>query len=84
MLQLEWTNQHGCGGNEENDPHKLNCNLVIQFMVQNFIDGEQDGECVVVAMLLFLLLLLLVIANVLASGIDMVAILINIGTNESN
>jgi hypothetical protein len=30
-LTLEWTNQHGCGGNEATDPHKLNCNMVIQF-----------------------------------------------------
>jgi len=32
ILPIEWTNQHGCGGNEENDPHKLNCNMVIQYM----------------------------------------------------
>ena len=31
-LPIEWTNQHGCGGNEEDDPHKLNCQLVIQYM----------------------------------------------------
>ena len=33
-VQLEWTNQHGCGGNEDDNPHKLNCNLVIQYMCQ--------------------------------------------------
>ena len=32
MLEVEWTNQHGCGGNEDTDPHKLNCNLVFQMM----------------------------------------------------
>ena len=35
ILRVEWTNQHGCGGNEDSDPHKLNCNLVMQFMCQN-------------------------------------------------
>src|SRR5690242_2714739 len=24
-LSFEWTNQHGCGGNEATDPQKLNC-----------------------------------------------------------
>lgn len=33
-LQLEWTNQHGCGGNEDTNPNKLNCNFVLQFMCQ--------------------------------------------------
>ena len=42
LLTIEWTNQHGCGGNEDNDPHKLNCNLVIQYMVQDY-DGSQPG-----------------------------------------
>ena len=41
-LLIEWTNQHGCGGNEDNDPHKLNCNIVIQYMVQDY-DGNQAG-----------------------------------------
>ena len=41
-LVMEWTNQHGCGGNEDTDPHKLNCNLVIQYMFMDF-DGDQDG-----------------------------------------
>jgi hypothetical protein len=31
-LTIEWTNQHGCGGNEDTDPNKLNCNMVIQYM----------------------------------------------------
>ena len=33
-LEVEWTNQHGCGGNEDSDPHKLNCNMVLQYMCQ--------------------------------------------------
>ncbi len=33
-LSFEWTNQHGCGGNEDTDPHKLNCNIVLQYMCQ--------------------------------------------------
>ena len=42
LLTIEWTNQHACGGNEDNDPHKPNCNLVIQYMVQDY-DGSQAG-----------------------------------------
>jgi len=34
-LDVEWTAQHGCGGNEDDDPHKVNCNMVIQFMCRN-------------------------------------------------
>jgi len=39
VLPIEWTNQHGCGGNDDDNPHKLNCNLVIQMMCQ-----EDDGD----------------------------------------
>lgn len=42
-LTVEWTNQHGCGGNEDDDQHKLNCNIVIQYMVQDY-DGTQAGR----------------------------------------
>lgn len=31
-LMVEWTNQHGCGGNEHADEHKLNCEIVMQYM----------------------------------------------------
>jgi hypothetical protein len=31
-LPIEWTNQHGCGGNEQGDPHKLNCDIILQYM----------------------------------------------------
>jgi len=31
-LVIEWTNQHSCGGNEEEDPQKVNCNIVIQYV----------------------------------------------------
>lgn len=34
FLTIEWTNQHGCGGSEDKDPHKLNCNLVLQYMCE--------------------------------------------------
>ncbi|CAK8683460.1 unnamed protein product [Clavelina lepadiformis] len=34
-LMVEWTNQHGCGGDEDTSPHKLNCNMVLQFMCQD-------------------------------------------------
>ena len=38
-LTIEWTNQHGCGGNEDDDPNKLNCNIVIQYMVSDVCDA---------------------------------------------
>jgi hypothetical protein len=31
ILQVEWTQQHGCGGNELTDPNILNCNMVLQY-----------------------------------------------------
>lgn len=34
QLNVEWTNQHGCGGNEHDDPHKLNCNINLQYMCE--------------------------------------------------
>ncbi|XP_045164197.2 protein DD3-3-like isoform X2 [Mercenaria mercenaria] len=35
QLVMEWTNQHGCGGNEDTDPQKQNCNMVLQFMCED-------------------------------------------------
>ena len=44
LLTLEWTNQHGCGGNEDTDPHKLNCNIVLQYMCQDeTVTGERSN-----------------------------------------
>jgi len=34
FLRVEWTNQHGCGGNDENNPHKDNCQLILQYTCQ--------------------------------------------------
>ena len=31
-LVVEWTNQHGCGINEPDNPNKLNCQIILQFM----------------------------------------------------
>jgi hypothetical protein len=53
ILGIEWTNQHGCGGNELGDPHKLNCEIVIQYMCtseDNAFDFTRDDctkECFV-------------------------------------
>ena len=44
-LTIEWTNQHGCGGNEDDDPNKLNCNIVIQYMVSDVCDAGTDKDC---------------------------------------
>jgi hypothetical protein len=37
---VEWTNQHACGGSEGDDPQKVNCNIVIQYMCD--IDVTDD------------------------------------------
>ena len=42
-LSVEWTNQHGCGGNEASDPHKLNCELILQYMCQT-TDGKLQAN----------------------------------------
>ncbi|KAK3607198.1 hypothetical protein CHS0354_008882 [Potamilus streckersoni] len=34
-LDIEWTNQHGCGGNEDTSPQKQNCIMILQFMCQD-------------------------------------------------
>ncbi|XP_064604875.1 protein DD3-3-like [Liolophura sinensis] len=44
-LMVHWTNQHGCGGNEDTDPQKQNCNLLLQYMCQEDTDtptGTKD------------------------------------------
>lgn len=43
-LTLEWTNQHGCGGTEDTDPHKMNCNLVLQYMCQEETGSNEDDD----------------------------------------
>jgi hypothetical protein len=40
-LPLEWTNQHGCGGNLIDDPNKLNCQIIIQYMCETPGQGGQ-------------------------------------------
>lgn len=42
-LMIEWTNQHGCGGNEHNDEHKLNCDIVIQYMCTPYGTTQPDA-----------------------------------------
>jgi len=34
VLPLEWTGQHGSGGNEDTNPNKLNANYVLQYLAQ--------------------------------------------------
>lgn len=50
-MTWEWTSQHGCGGNEATDPHKLNCHIVLQYMCDTnpypegvFDDGHMDVD----------------------------------------
>ncbi|CAF0996235.1 unnamed protein product [Brachionus calyciflorus] len=49
VLNLEWTDQHGCGGNLESDPTKQNCDLILQYICQSKdidstnIDRIRDG-----------------------------------------
>lgn len=37
VLPLEWTNQHGCGGNS-----KISCELVIQYACEDTLDPRVD------------------------------------------
>ncbi|KAL4227006.1 hypothetical protein ACF0H5_014982 [Mactra antiquata] len=39
QLVIEWTNQHGCGGNEDTDPQKQNCNMVLQYMCEDAVEN---------------------------------------------
>lgn len=34
FMPIEWTNQHGCGENNDTEPAKCNCNIVIQMLCQ--------------------------------------------------
>uniref|UniRef100_A0A0L8HLP4 Protein DD3-3 n=1 Tax=Octopus bimaculoides TaxID=37653 RepID=A0A0L8HLP4_OCTBM len=48
FLKLEWVNQHGCGVDDEMDPNKKRCNLVLQYMCQKMnpddkLDTLRDG-----------------------------------------
>ena len=43
LLTIEWTNQHGCGGNEDYDPHKLNCQIILQYMCLPDSKEIRDG-----------------------------------------
>lgn len=38
ILPIEWTNQHGCGGNS-----KLNCEMVIQYACEDTLDPRVDN-----------------------------------------
>lgn len=38
FLEIEWTNQHGCGGNEDTNPQKQNCQLLLQYMCQDDVN----------------------------------------------
>lgn len=42
FLTFEWTNQHGSGGNDIN-PHKMNSNVVLQYMCQPLADKPDDN-----------------------------------------
>lgn len=45
FLTFEWTNQHGSGGNDRTNPHKMNSNVVLQYMCQ-WVPGQNkpDGD----------------------------------------
>ncbi|RUS72439.1 hypothetical protein EGW08_019801 [Elysia chlorotica] len=44
FLNIEWTNQHGCGGNEDTSPQKQNCALVLQYMCQDDVDSPEGTD----------------------------------------
>ena len=39
-LTVVWTNQHGCGVNDADNPNKLNCQILLQFMC-----CDDEGGC---------------------------------------
>lgn len=39
FLEIEWTNQHGCGGNEDTNPQKQNCQMILQYMCQDDVNS---------------------------------------------
>ncbi|XP_076469495.1 protein DD3-3-like [Babylonia areolata] len=43
VLTVEWTNQHGCGGNEDSNPQKQNCVLVLQYACQDDVTDARGG-----------------------------------------
>ncbi|KAK3607200.1 hypothetical protein CHS0354_008884 [Potamilus streckersoni] len=43
-LDIEWTNQHGCGGNEDTSPQKQNCIMILQYMCQDAQDDVPDAD----------------------------------------
>lgn len=42
-LTFEWTNQHGSGGNDDTNPHKMNSNIVLQYKCQ-WVPQTVDAE----------------------------------------
>jgi hypothetical protein len=42
-LNIEWTSQHGCGGDEDTNPTKQNCILVLQYMCQAKTDFDASN-----------------------------------------
>lgn len=44
MLTIEWTNQHGCGGNEDTNPQKQNCIIVLQYACQDDVPEPRGGD----------------------------------------
>lgn len=44
FLSVEWTNQHGCGGNENTNPQKQNCHLVLQYMCQDDVNSPTGTD----------------------------------------
>lgn len=36
VLPIEWTPQHGAGGDEDTNPNKMNAHFVIQYLAQPF------------------------------------------------
>ena len=45
-MTLAWNAQHGCGGNASNDPHNLQCNIVIQYTC----DADHTDKALAVAL----------------------------------
>lgn len=44
QMTIEWTNQHGCGGSEQGDPHKINCDIIIQYMCTPTMQPDTNDD----------------------------------------
>jgi len=52
ILNIEWTNQHGCGGNPTTAPHQLNCQITFQYSCDTKPTGYNNNGDYAMTMLM--------------------------------